>query len=203
MFRPIPMTRTCVYVRIRACTRNDRYDMIIRTADALTHRVQPKDGLARKSIRNRRLVVSSADPFGPLLAILVIENDFPESRIFRHGREREEGFSWCAKARLTEIVYISLDLYHRAISPPPPPPSVSVSPSLSPRSLFCLSSLSASSLSELSLSLSLLTIDIAFARQRNRLSVFTHSSRDLSGTRAYRTRGGLDFDISAIYCGAT
>lgn len=110
------MTRTCVYVRIRACTRNDRYDMIIRTADALTHRVQPKDGLARKSIRNRRLVVSSADPFGPLLAILVIENDFPESRIFRHDREREEGFSWCAKARLTEIVYISLDLYHRDLA---------------------------------------------------------------------------------------
>lgn len=135
---------------------------------------------------------------GPFLAVLGRASFRP--RISRDAFEREKWAS-PARERVTEIVYISFDLYHRAISPaaPPLPPSLSLPLSHHALFFFPLFSLliSPGSLSGLSLSLS--AIGIALAR---RLSVDAQLASSLGDARGPYSRC-LDFDISAIYCGAT
>lgn len=135
------MTRTCVYVRI-ACTRNDRLWYDNRVA-ALTHYAIKRRTCEEDYPSRRWLVVSSFDD-GSLSAILVTGNDFPESRIFRRGREREEGSSWCAEARHWNRLYISRSLSPRDLISSS---TLCVCLSLFPRSLFLSSLLSSPLLS--------------------------------------------------------
>lgn len=73
-----------------------------------------------------------------LLSIFLVEKALAfldaifRSRILPVATEREKKAPPGARKRVTEIAYISLDLYHRAISPPapPPPPACSIFPAL-------------------------------------------------------------------------
>jgi len=182
-FRWLARAYTCVY---RACTRNDRYDMIIR-ADAHTHRATKSRACEEEYPIEQTIVVSSFDDWS-LLAIL--GNDFPGLRIFRRGREREEGSSWCAEARHWNR--LSLDLYHRAISSPPPPPSVSVFLSLYPLALFFpLLSLRGLPLRVVSLSLSF----DDWYRVRAAAEIGWRTGREVSRRRARTVLAGASTSI--------
>jgi len=118
----------------------------------------------------------------------------------RHVREREA--PPIARERVTEIVYVSFDLYHRAtISSTPPPPSLPLSRFALSLFFFLLSLLiSPGSLSGLILPFG----DRYRARARARryrfdTQLFASFFEDARGPYSRC----LDFDISAIYCGAT
>lgn len=117
------------------CTRDDRYDNPRKRTHTLAHCAQETDSARRVSQKSGCGPVVpfflSAGPF--LLFLRPCELSIAGSP---DAYERKRGGLLLLRGRsVTEIVYISLNLYHRAISPsaPPLPPSP---PFVSPRGLF-------------------------------------------------------------------
>lgn len=131
-------------------------------------------------------------PFGsgPFLA------SFLGRASFRPRRVREREAPPVARERVTEIVYISFDLYHRAISSAPPPPSLP----LSRFALFFFYSLPPY-FSKLPLRV-VSPFRRSVSRARDGIGL-THQFASFFGDAREPYSRCLDFDISAIYCGAT
>lgn len=192
------LARACTCVR--TWTRDDRYDNS--RIDALTHcHCQNTESDRRVSERMRAgWSLLSAAP-GPFLRSSVVR-----SRGSPDAYEREKRAPPVARKRVTEIVYISFNLYHRAISPSalysPPPLSLLF---VSPRSLFFPRSPLPPYLSGLPLrAVSPFRRSVSHARAlaRKTVSVDAQLASSLGDARGPYSRS-LDFDISAIYCGAT
>lgn len=126
------------YTCVRTWTRDDRYDNS--RIDALTH-----CHCQKKTESDRRVSERMRAGWSLLSAAraLSLRSSVVRSRGSPDAYEREKRAPPVARKRVTEIVYISFNLYHRAISPSalysPPPLSP---PFVSPRSLFFLALLS-------------------------------------------------------------
>jgi len=189
--RTTPATRTCVYVR--ACTRDDRYDNLRRRTHTTTAR---RDRFLQTNIRTDAGRLAD----GPSFRWRTLSCSFSVVQAFDRGSscdafEKEKRAPPVARERVTEIVYMSFDLYHRAISP-----------SAHPLSL-CLSSVSFffSPLPPYLSGLPLRTVSPfrqLVSRARETISFNAQLASSFGYARGPYSRC-LDFDISAIYCGAT